>query len=221
MTDLSCHACGRPLAAETAFCPYCGVDRRPAPTPERAPPSLAALPLAPAPATPAAPAPEPTATSGPRAVEPSPAAATAATPASKARPAKPRQAKPRRKGGGCGLRLLVALMLAAALLAWCAVHAGGDGPPAVAGAVAVQPLRVTRRWRTTALPGDAPANARFAVSSDTALRVRANGRVYAVRPGHPLRLPEDLGDSIEVRAESAAPDAATHARATLSTLRGG
>lgn len=220
MTDLRCDVCGRALATETAFCPYCGTDRRPAATPV-AVSGLTAEPPAPSP-PPDPPTPTPDATA---AITPEPGETGASEPSAAPLPAaasRPGRVKPPRRGGGCGLRLLLALMVAAALLAWCAVHAGDAGPPRVPGATAVAPLRVTRRWRTTGLPGDAPASARFAVSSDTALRVRTNGRVYAVRPGHPLRLPEDLGDSFDVRAaDYVTPDQAAHAKATLSTLRGG
>ena len=224
MTGLRCDACGRALAAEVAFCPYCGADRRlapaPAPAPAFAPPEIEVAPTLPlaATATPvSAPAP-PTPASAPPGAPPSVAAPAPAPAAAASSP----QPTVRRKGGGCGLRLLILLSLLAAVLAWCGVHALRSGGPApVPGAVAVRSLHVSRRWRTVALPGEAPATARFAVSSDTPLRVRAAGRVYALKPGRPLRLPEDLGDSIDVRAADyvSAADAA-RARVTLSTLRG-
>lgn len=223
MTAPRCEGCGRGLAADVAFCPYCGADRRPpppaaavepAPAPAQAPVSDAAAPVS-------SPAAEPVAVPVPAtAAAPSPPASTASgSPA----PAKTRTKPAARKRGGCGLRLLLALMLAAAVLAWCAVRVGrGDVPAPVPDAVAVRPLRVSLRWRTTPLPGEAAADARFAVSSTVALRVRANDRVYTVRPGHPLRLPDGLGEGIEVRAADwVTPQQAAHAHATLSTLRGG
>ena len=219
MTALRCDACGRALAGEVAFCPYCGVDRRPASAavePDPVGGADAAAPIPPS-AEPVVAAPTPQ-------TPPSPAATLApAAPVAAAAKTRTKPAPAPRKRSGCGLRLLLALMLAAGGLAWCAVHGGrSDGPATIPGAVALRPLRVSLRWRATPLPGDAAADARFAVSSTVALRVRAGGRLYTVRAGHPLRLPEDLGDGIEVRAaDYVTPEAAAHARATLITLRGG
>ena len=111
-------------------------------------------------------------------------------------------------------------MVLAGAAAWWAVKPGASrGALPVAGAVASRPLHVTRRWRRVRLPDDAPADARFALSSDAVVRVRAAGRLYAVGPGRPLRLPGDTGDSFELRApDYLSADAAARTQVTLSTL---
>ncbi len=220
VTSLRCDACGRELAADTNFCPYCGVDRRAPLTPDRSsapPPAVSAL----APPTVVEDAPAPAATTL-LSVSPSVIAEPAAPSSTGVAPVPPPQRK-RRKRIGCATPLLVLLLAILAGVSWRALHRSpGGGAPAVAGAVAIQPVHVSRRWRTVRLPGDAPASARFVVSSDTALRVRAAGRSYAVRPGRPLRLPEDAGESFDLRAaDYVSPEDAAKAKAALSTLRGG
>ena len=120
--------------------------------------------------------------------------------------------------------MLVLLMIVAAALGWCAVRPragdGGVGRGALpaAGAVASRPIRVSKRWRHVRLP-EAAADARFAVTSDTPLRVRAAGRSYAVKAGRALELPDGAGSGFDLRAADyvSAADAA-RAEATLSTL---
>ena len=226
MTGLACDACGRGLGGETAFCPFCGADRR-APPQERSAPRVAETVNAPATAVfrsdataspPQGPALAPKAAPSPTPITSVPTAPASAPGGETAGPAAP-AILPRRRSG-CGLPLLLALMVLAGAVAWWAVRPGASrGALPVAGAVASRPLHVTRRWRRVRLPDDAPADARFALSSDAVVRVRAAGRLYAVRPGHPLRLPGDTGDSFELRApDYLSADAAARTQVTLSTL---
>ncbi|MBE7219141.1 MAG: hypothetical protein INR64_11780, partial [Caulobacteraceae bacterium] len=132
------------------------------------------------------------------------------------------KAEPRKRRRGCATPLSIVLVAVLVGVSWCVLHRlPTAGAPAVAGASAARPLHVSRRWRTVRLPGDASATAHFAVSSDTALRVRAGEQLYVVRPRHPLRLPDDVGDSFDVRVADYVSNAdAARAKAALITLGG-
>ena len=215
MTTIHCTSCSRGLAEDVAFCPYCGADRTLRLTQDiHAPAAAAATPsLAPAPSSQ-----PPLAPAARREAQSQPPLARPAVP----QPVEP-PARPAKKRGGCGLQLLVLLMLVAGALAYCAVRpreAGGIGRGALpaAGAVASRPIRVSKRWRHVRLP-DAGADARFAVTSEVPLRVRAAGRSFAVKPGRPLELPQDTRSGFDLRAADYVSSAdAASAEATLSTL---
>ena len=208
-----CAACGRDHPSPVAYCPYCGVAAfASAPAPEatvataRAPAPVEPLPAPLAgerpsflPVTPPVPAPPP--------AEPS------RRPRRPPKPPRPPKTRRRRRFPW----FLIALL---AVLAYCAAHkatAPRDGAP-VAGAVSSRNLRLTRRWRTVTPPG-LGISVRYALTTDTPLRVRIDGRVLAGRPGRVLSLPDDAADGFELRAvDDVSTARAADAHVTLSLL---
>lgn len=207
----ACAACGRDHPSSVTYCPYCGAPQRApitAPTPEPELATAAASPVIP-PADVRAP--------------PLPMAPAAAPPSSPAKPPrKPRRPPkpprpPRARRRGRTPWFLIGLL---AVLAYCAAHRATTPRPGapVVGAVSSRSLRLTRRWRTVTPPG-LGISVRYALTTDTPLRVRIDGRVLAGRPDRVLALPDDAADGFELRATDDVSSArAADARVTLSLL---
>lgn len=224
-----CAACGRVHAAPVAYCPYCGASQAPrlaAVSPEPLAPTAAELRTAPPSPPEFAPTPvpapgrplpsvPPTPSPSPSPIEPAAFQEDAAPRRRGRRPKPPRppRAKRRRRAPWFLIGLL-------AVLAYCAVHRAAmlsPGAP-VGGAVSSRSLRLTRRWRTVTPPG-LGISVRYALTTDTPLRVRIDGRMLAGRPGRVLALPDDAADGFELRATDDVSSArAADARVTLSLL---
>lgn len=213
----ACAACGRGHPSPVAYCPYCGAPQGV---------SIAAPAPAPAPelATAASPAPftlpaDVRATLLPVTPAVAPPPSPAEPPRKPRRPPKPRKPPrpPRARRRGRTPWFLIGLL---AVLAYCAVHRATTPRPGapVAGAVSSRSLRLTRRWRTVTPPG-LGISVRYALTTDTSLRVRIDGQMLAARPGRVLALPDDAADGFELRATDDVSTArAAAARVTLSLL---